>query len=575
MSKKDVFITVWKYLEGNRVKAVLYLVLMILVNAAFLVYPYFWANALNALISKDFDLLLLYLGCWSGLSIFSRLVLDLPIDFLYKKLEINFIKKFQTDLYSKTLNLPAVAYERLGSGEIVNRVFNDPKTVTDILGSFVALFSKFICTILIFIYMINISIILAIELFIFGLYIFLLNKYFKPKIRKIESERKKYEDEYLKITTESFNGIREIRALGIKNKIKDKINKIINIMYKKDYECDKKDTIYGHFLWEGYFVLEFIMLISGAILYFKNMIPFESFVLVESYANKVFMVIQLYSEFGTKFEKLKVALSRMVEVLNNKLYDDVKYGNKKISNLKGNIEFKDITFGYDENDILISDLNLSLPTNKKIAIVGKSGMGKSTLFNMLLRYFDPIKGKITIDGVDLLSLSEESLNNIISIIRQNPFIFNMSIKENFEIVKPDITIDEIKALCKKAYIDEYIDSLKDGYDTIIGEGGVNLSGGQKQRLAIARALVKDSKIILFDEATSALDNLSQSYIKQTIDDLSKNHTVLIIAHRLTTIEDADMIIVIDNGKVQGIGTHEELMESNNSYKSLYSNEVLL
>lgn len=575
MSKKDVFVTVWKYLKGSRIKVFIYLVLMILTNIVYLIYPYFWANALSALINKDLNLLLLYLACWSGLSILSRIILDLPIEFLYKRIEISFIKKFQTDLYNKTLNLPAIAYEKLGSGEIVNRVFNDPKTVTETLGTFVNLFSKFVCTILIFIYMINISIILAIELFIFGMYILLLNKYFKPKVREIEKERKKIEDEYLKTTTESFNGIREIRALGIKDKIKNKVKSLTTNLYKKDYECEKKDIFYGHFLWEGYFVLEFIMLLTSAILYFKGIIPFESFVLVESYANRVFMVIQIYSEFGMKFEKLKVALGRMIELLNNKLYNDVKYGKKELKNLKGNITFENITFGYDSNNILIDNFNLEIPTNKKVAIVGKSGMGKSTLFNMLLRYFDPIKGDIKIDNTNLLDLSENSLNNVISIIRQDPFIFNMSIKENFEIVKPGITLDEIKELCKSAYIDEYFSSLKDGYDTIIGEGGVNLSGGQKQRLAIARALAKNSKIILFDEATSALDNLSQSYIKKTIDSLSKNHTVLIIAHRLSTIEDSDIIVVMNNGKVEGIGSHEELMQENKSYKSLYSNEVIL
>ena len=208
--------------------------------------------------------------------------------------------------------------------------------------------------------------------------------------------------------------------------------------------------------------------------------------------------------------------------------------------------------------------------NKKIAIVGRSGNGKSTLFNLLLRYFDTTEGNILIDGIDIKDLTEASLRNNISIIRQTPFLFNMSILDNFKIVKPNTTLKEIREVCKKAYIDDYIMSLPNKYKTIIGEGGVNLSGGQKQRLAIARTLLLDTKIILFDEATSALDNESQEYIKKTIDNLIKDHTVIIVAHRLSTIVDADIINVIDQGKLDSSGKHEELLKNSKVYQKLYT-----
>ena len=160
----------------------------------------------------------------------------------------------------------------------------------------------------------------------------------------------------------------------------------------------------------------------------------------------------------------------------------------------------------------------------------------------------------------------------ISIIRQTPFLFNISILENFRLVKEDVTLEEVREVCKKAYIDDYIMSLKDQYETIIGEGGVNLSGGQKQRIAIARTLLLNTKIILFDEATSALDNESQEYIKMTIDNLIKDHTIIIVAHRLSTIIDADIIHVIDKGKLESSGTHKELLEKSKIYRSLYQIE---
>ena len=165
----------------------------------------------------------------------------------------------------------------------------------------------------------------------------------------------------------------------------------------------------------------------------------------------------------------------------------------------------------------------------------------------------------------LEDLTEESLRGNISIIRQSPFLFNLSILDNFRLVKEDVSLEEVREYCKRAYIDDYIMSLPKGYDTIIGEGGINLSGGQKQRLAIARTLLLNTKIILFDEATSALDNESQEYIKRTIDDLVKDHTVIIVAHRLSTIVDADTIHIIEKGKLVGSGTHKELLKECKQY----------
>ena len=240
---------------------------------------------------------------------------------------------------------------------------------------------------------------------------------------------------------------------------------------------------------------------------------------------------------------------------------------------KGVIEFKDVKFKYREDeDYTLKGLNLKVEPNKKTAIVGRSGNGKSTLFNLLLRYFDASIGEITIDGINIKELSEKSLRSNVSIIRQTPFLFNVSILDNFRYVKKNVSLRQVREVCKKAYIDDYIMSLPNGYNTIIGEGGVNLSGGQKQRIAIARTLLLNTKIILFDEATSALDNESQEYIKKTIDSLVKDHTIIIVAHRLSTIVDADVINVIDKGRLAASGTHDELLINSKVYNKLYTNE---
>ncbi len=297
------------------------------------------------------------------------------------------------------------------------------------------------------------------------------------------------------------------------------------------------------------------------------------FIIIQSYIWKVDAVVETISDFGINYNKVKVSLKRIDDILNNRTYDDEKFGNVELNNPKGIIEFKNVSFKYREDEeYTLVDFNLKIEPNKKIAVVGRSGNGKSTIFNLLLRYFDSNEGNIYLDNIDIKDLTEESLRKNISIIRQSPFLFNLSIMDNFRIVKKDITLEEVREVCKEAYIDDYIMSLPKNYETIIGEGGVNLSGGQKQRIAIARTLLINTKVILFDEATSALDNESQEYIKKTIDNLAKDHTIIIVAHRLSTIVDADVINVIDKGKLVAQGSHKELLKTSSTYRLLYEKE---
>ena len=283
-------------------------------------------------------------------------------------------------------------------------------------------------------------------------------------------------------------------------------------------------------------------------------------------------LIDNLTSMNRMYQKLFVSLRRINEITDNTLYNDDEFGLVNIKSPVGKITFDNVTFNYPNEEITLKNLSVVFETGKKIAIVGRSGQGKSTLFNLITRIFDTEDGNIYLDDVNIKDLTEESLRRNISVIRQEPFLFNRTIKDNFKVVKPNITLKEIKKYCKMAYLDDYIESLPNKYNTKLGEGGVNLSGGQKQRLSIARALAKESKVILFDEATSALDNESQSYIKKVIDDLVKNHTIIIVAHRLSTIVDADVIYVVDKGRISDSGTHKELLDKSKVYKTLYENE---
>jgi len=569
------FKILFRYFKKDKARLIIYTILTILRNFEPLVNAFVWANAFEALTNKNSTLFIKYLVLWSTLIICTWVIFQLPLDLIYNKLEKKFMENVNKDLYKKISNMPAIAFEDIATGEFINRMYNDPDRILELLQKLIKLTCRLIIAIIIVFLSFSISIYVGLELMVLCIVMFILSNIYYPKIKKIQEDIKKDADQYIKVATQNISGIREIKALGIKNTINKHIFKNIENLFQKQRKIGINESTYYALNNLCYFIIQFIILLTLGLQYLDGKIALASFVLIEKYIWRIDDIVESLSEFGISFNKVTVSLKRIDEILNNKLYKDEQFGSKELKSNQNIIEFQNVSFKYRSfDDLILNQLNMKLEPNKKIAIVGKSGQGKSTLFNLLLRYFDPTSGKITINGINIKELSEQSLRDNISIIRQTPYLFNSTILENFKIVKEDITLEEVRTVCKKAYIDDYIMSLPNQYDTIIGEGGVNLSGGQKQRIAIARTLLKNTKIILFDEATSALDNESQEYIKKTMDDLVKDHTILIVAHRLSTIMDADIIYIITEGKVQDFGTHKELMKKSTLYQKLYSPEVL-
>ena len=568
--KNNTFKIIFHYMKNEKLKLSLYLFLVVITYIPMLLSSFFWGYALEALIQNAFITFMMYLLLREGMDILFYCALAVPRDLIYNELEIKFSKNVIKDLYRKISDLPTIAFEEIGVGEFINRITTDPDRVMELLSKLVKMLCRLIVVIVVIIISFNASIILGIEILVFALIMgFISYKYF-PKIQKEQEKIKKYSDLQVKTATENLTGIREIKALGIKKNIEKRLFDNIDKHFISQKKIKKYEVTYYNLNGLMYFILQLIILATSGYLVVKVNLTYALFIVIESYIWRIDDVVESLSDFGINYNKVKVSLKRIDEIINNRRFDDEKFGKKELKNTKGIIEFKNVSFKYDEEeDYTLKDLNLTINPNKKVAIVGKSGNGKSTIFNLLLRYFDATVGDVLIDGINIKDLKEDSLRNNISIIRQSPFLFNMSILDNFKLVKEDVTLDKVREVCKKAYIDDYIMSLPEQYNTIIGEGGVNLSGGQKQRIAIARTLLIDTKVILFDEATSALDNESQEYIKQTIDNLIINHTVIVVAHRLSTIVDSDIICVIDDGNVESIGTHKELLKNSRTYKSLY------
>lgn len=577
MKAKEKFSTfriLFQYLKNEKLKLFIYILLIFLTYLPSLIAAFIWGFALESLIKNKFTEFVMYLAIWEGIYIFFYTILQIPRDYLYNYLEIKFTKNVSIDLYKKIDMLPAKAFEEIGVGEFINRLYTDPDRIMELLQKLIKLICKALVVIVVLIFSFKISLLLGFEILLFGLIMGLISYKFFPKIKKTQESIKKESDNYVKVVTENITGIREIKSLGIKKNIEKNIFNILNNLFNHNKEIKKYEVIYYSLNNLTYFILQFIILLTAGYYTVTGKIAYSMFIVLETYIWRIDEVVESISDFGVNYNKITVSLKRINELINNKLYDDEKFGNITLDNVKGNIKFENVKFKYsDDEDLTLRGLDLNIEPHKKIAIVGRSGNGKSTLFNLLLRYFDPISGTISLDGVNINDLTEENLRKNISIIRQTPFLFNLSIFDNFKLVKDDVTLEEVRKYCKEAYIDDYIMSLPDKYDTTIGEGGINLSGGQKQRLAIARTLLLNTKIILFDEATSALDNESQDYIKKTIDNLVKDHTIVIVAHRLSTIVDADVINVIDKGKLEATGTHEELLKKSKVYKNLYSNEL--
>ena len=295
-----------------------------------------------------------------------------------------------------------------------------------------------------------------------------------------------------------------------------------------------------------------------------------------SFASFVTSLLLLYKPVKTLgntltgIQNIFVAMGRVFELFD--LESEIKDCDNPIelTDLKDKIEFKDVCFEYIENHPVLKDINLTIPKNETLAIVGNSGGGKSTLVNLIPRFYDIKSGSITIDGIDIRKYSLKSLRHNISMVFQDNFLYSGSIKENIMMGNPNATPEELQQAIESAHLQDMIAELPQGIDTELGERGMTLSGGQRQRVAIARAMLRNAPIVILDEATSALDNESEAIVQKAMDNLMKNRTVFIIAHRLSTIKNADRIAVINEGELVELGNHEKLMEiENGQYKALY------
>ena len=574
MKSLKEFMPLWKLIKEEKVKLIIASTLILVAGISEIATGYLNGAAVESITNMALKNAVIYLVIYLTIELLSHAIIENYAGAMLEKIESKLTRKLGYHTYRKALDMPSYAYEEKTSGEVINRITTDADSLSFAFGHLLSAISSLIGSIVVIIYIFANSWIIGLEIVVFVTLLYLIIKKYNPILKQAHKERKEKQDLFTSLVTESIRGIREIKTLGIKNSLLNDMAEIIKAIFqksKKEIDVRKGFTLLTRIL-KGF--LEVGVFITCVILIYYKQITLTFFIAMTYYVYRYVWLIENFNNLTQTYQKLVVSLGRVNEILENRLYEDEKFGDKEITKNKGVIEFKNVTFAYPNEPTTLKNFNLTIEPNKKIAIVGKSGQGKSTLFNLITRIFDPVEGEILLDGVNIKELTEESLRKNISIIRQEPFIFNRTIKENFKLINARIPLATIRKYTKLAYLDDYIMTLPKKYDTVLGESGVNLSGGQKQRLSIARTLAKESKVILFDEATSALDNQSQEFIKKAIDELAKSHTVVIVAHRLSTIMDADIIHIVDKGQIVESGTHDELLEKSEIYRNLYETESL-
>lgn len=493
--------------------------------------------------------------------------------FLYRKIYQKTLINLQVAVAKETLKLEAKEIDKATSGLFIDRLNKDTQ---DISGMFMeyTYWTSYVVS--------NIGVLVAIlvlnrYLFVYAVFtsivIFLINKKRLNKQYEIQRKWKVIQEKKTGLTGELVRGIRDVKVLNAsETMLKQTTDKIVEAS-NEEMKMITIRGIYNYFENNLRSITDFLFIVLGCFLYTKSLLTIPTFVIIYNYQGKIQNLLSGLVQIIEFNKKFVVASDRIYEVIENETFEKEQFGDTHVKKLTGNIKFSNVKFSYDDKHEIINNMSFEINSNEKVAFVGKSGAGKTTIFSLITRLYHVEEGEILFDGYNINDLDCDSIRNNMSIITQNPYIFNFSIKENLLLAKENASMKEIRTACKMACIDDFIMSLPNKYDTMVGENGVILSGGQKQRLAIARALLMKTEIILFDEATSALDNETQSEIQNAIENLKGEYTILIVAHRLSTVIDSDRIFVVDDGKIIDSGSHKELLKKSEFYRNLYEKDL--
>lgn len=588
------------YLARYKLQIAGYIFLSALACACDIFITILFAHVIELITVPDFYKAIIFSLIVIGIKIFQRTCWYL-CTWIYFKYSNKLMASLNLDLAKQAFKLNSKTYNDHDTGTFVQRIVEDPAQIVDNLSNIVDMIMELITSVVMLIYIMTLNVWIA--LILIGLTIVAgIIEYFRvKKRRKNKWIVRRKNDLVHSLTTEIVRSEKDIKSLGLENKLADVSKEFCEDYRNHRYKMDKTDldfwTLRNFIISIG----SLAALIFGIWLMDKALLTLAAFMIVYANRDSLWRVVYNAGNLANTLTNIKVCHSRMFALFDEDEFVTETFGGGTIKNPVGEIEFKDVSFTF--RDYEYKDLKLFTPTeqtkktdkvkktkkekvliaekkifdklsfkitpNTTVAFVGRSGSGKSTLLNLMSKMYEAESGQVLIDGVDIKSLNKETLRNTISLVNQFPYIFDMTIKENLILAKPDASDEEIMEAITKASLLEFVNSLPNGIETKVGESGIKLSGGQKQRLAIARALLRNSNIIIFDESTSSLDNFAQEDVKKSIDALKGKSTIVIVAHRLSTIRDVDKIFFLDHGEIVDEGTFEELFNKNQNFKDMF------
>ena len=501
-----------------------------------------------------------------------RMLLRYFVQYYGHVIGVSMQAQMRRDLFGHLENLPFSFYDEHETGRIMSRMTNDLFEVSELAHHGPEnLLTSSVMIVLSFIYLCTIDIYLTLIVFTCVPILVWVSLHYRKRMRKAFDDRRKSNAVINAALESSISGIRVTKAYTNANKEMEKFedgNMQFVDASKRSYEAMGKFFSSTSFVTD---VFNVFILIAGGLFLYSNRINFGDYSTFIVSVNLFIAPVNTLIGFMEQYQNGVTGFQRFLEIMDVEPERDAADA-RELVDPEGVIELKDVNFSYDTTKGVLRSVNLKVRKGCKLALVGPSGGGKTTICHLIPNFYKlgPDDGSILIDGQDIRSLTMASVRRNIGIVQQDVFLFSGSIKENIRYGRLEATDEEVIEAAKRANIHDYVMTLPEGYETEIGERGVKLSGGQKQRLSIARVFFKNPAILILDEATSALDNTTEVLIQQSLDELCKGRTTLVVAHRLSTIRNADEIAVVLDGRITERGTHEELIRANGTYKNLYA-----
>ena len=561
-----------KYYKPHKKMLILDMLAALLISVIGMVYPIVTRNMLNVYIPEKMYSTIVIAGIVVLALYVLRMLLRYFVQYYGHIIGVKMQSQMRKDLFDHLQKLPFRFYDNNETGRIMTRITSDLFEVCELAhhGPENLLISS-VMILLSFTYLLSIDPILTLIIFTCVPILVVVTMHFRKAMKSAFNDRRASNAIINAAVESSITGIRVTKAYTNADREVEKFSRGDESFVdasRRAYHAMAQFHASTSFVTE---VFNVFILIAGGLFLYAGRISFGDYSTFVVSVNLFISPVNTLIGFMEQFQNGVSGFKRFVEIMDEEPEAEAPNA-KALENVRGAIEFKNVTFSYDETKEVLHNVNLKLEKGRKLALVGPSGGGKTTLCHLLPNFYhlEEGHGSVLIDGQDIRDLTLESIRRNIGIVQQDVFLFVGTIRENILYGRPDATEEEVYEAARRANIHDYIMTLEKGYDTEIGERGVKLSGGQKQRLSIARVFLKDPAILILDEATSALDNTTEVLIQQALDELCKGRTTLVVAHRLSTIRNADEIAVVMNGHITERGTHEELMAANGTYKELYA-----